>query len=248
MVSPSGGLTASTAYDSWGSPESGSGLTAYTPFGYASGYTDPTGLIYFISRYYDTVTGQFISVDPDVSQTQDPYGYADGDPVTITDPTGAVPGDWKISGERCRRDNLQNAAWCDLKLGVWAGYDGVETDQITVTLTVNPGAYASRVNWRAFYNPNGHHLSRVHINGFTLCYHTRVECYDRPNIRIDPEASGHFDLYTDLNSPYLRGDLVGHAFTLSAYCTVCGQFATDSRRTEMARCNTSNNNCYYRKE
>ena len=62
VVSPSGGLTASTAYDSWGSPESGSGLTAYTPFGYASGYTDPTGLIYFISRYYDTVTGQFISV------------------------------------------------------------------------------------------------------------------------------------------------------------------------------------------
>ena len=39
-----GSLTASTSYDAWGNPETTGGLTAYTPFGFAGGYTDPTGL------------------------------------------------------------------------------------------------------------------------------------------------------------------------------------------------------------
>jgi RHS repeat-associated protein len=101
IVSASGALTASTAYDAWGNPETAGGLTAYTPFGYAGGYTDPTGLIYLISRYYDPLTGQFISVDPDVSQTQDPYGYAAGDPVNTIDPTGTLPQPryWPVRGD-----------------------------------------------------------------------------------------------------------------------------------------------------
>ena len=61
---PSGSLTASTSYDAWGNPETTGGLTSYTPFGFAGGYTDPTGLIYLIGRYYDPATGQFLTVDP----------------------------------------------------------------------------------------------------------------------------------------------------------------------------------------
>jgi RHS repeat-associated protein len=88
VVSPSGSLTASTAYDAWGNPETAGGLTSYTPFGYAGGYTDPTGLLYLINRYYDPATGQFLSVDPQVSQTRQPYEYAGGNPVNASDPTG----------------------------------------------------------------------------------------------------------------------------------------------------------------
>jgi len=69
-------------------PETTGGLTSYTPFGFAGAYTDPTGLLYLINRYYDPTTGQFISVDPDLAQTQAPYAYADGNPVTGTDPAG----------------------------------------------------------------------------------------------------------------------------------------------------------------
>jgi RHS repeat-associated protein len=87
-VSSSGALTGTTSYDAWGNPETADGLAATTPFGYAGGYTDPDGLIYFINRYYDPATGQFISSDPDVDQTQQPYEYADGDPVLDTDPSG----------------------------------------------------------------------------------------------------------------------------------------------------------------
>jgi RHS repeat-associated protein len=62
-VNNSGGLTASTSYDAWGNPETAGGLTGTTPFGFAGGYTDPTGLIYLIDRYYDPQSGQFVSVD-----------------------------------------------------------------------------------------------------------------------------------------------------------------------------------------
>ena|SRR5258708_540309 len=37
---------------------------------------------------YDSQTGQLISVDPAISQTLEPYGYGDENPVSNTDPTG----------------------------------------------------------------------------------------------------------------------------------------------------------------
>ena len=91
IVSSSGTLSATAGYDAWGNPETAGGLTSYTPFGFAGGYTDPDGLIYLINRYYDPGTGQFLSVDPDVSETADPYTYTAGDPVNETDPSGEIP-------------------------------------------------------------------------------------------------------------------------------------------------------------
>ncbi|HVB45079.1 MAG TPA: RHS repeat-associated core domain-containing protein [Streptosporangiaceae bacterium] len=87
-VNGSGALTGTTSYDAWGNPVTSGGLTASTPFGYAGGYTDPTGLVYLINRYYDPSTGQFTSLDPLVDQTLQPYAYTAGDPVSQTDPTG----------------------------------------------------------------------------------------------------------------------------------------------------------------
>lgn len=88
VVTSSGSLTASTSYDAWGSPETTGGLTSYTPFGFAGGYTDPTGLIYLINRYYDPTTGQFINIDPDIASTGQAYTYAGDNPVDETDPSG----------------------------------------------------------------------------------------------------------------------------------------------------------------
>ncbi|HVB45892.1 MAG TPA: RHS repeat-associated core domain-containing protein [Streptosporangiaceae bacterium] len=88
-VNSSGTLTGTTSYDAWGNPQTTGGLTATTPLGYAGGYTDPTGLIYLINRYYDPATGQFTSLDPLVAQSNAPYTYANGNPVSNIDPTGA---------------------------------------------------------------------------------------------------------------------------------------------------------------
>jgi RHS repeat-associated protein len=86
-----GSLTASTAYDAWGNPETAGGLSSHTPFGYASGYTDPTGLSYLIDRYYDPATGQFPTVDPLLELSGEPYAYATDNPVDLTDPGGDLP-------------------------------------------------------------------------------------------------------------------------------------------------------------
>lgn len=88
VVSSSGALTATTSYDAWGNPMTPGGLTAETPFGYAGGYTDATGLIYLLNRYYDPSTGAFLSVDPAVGQTGEPYSYADDNPINASDPSG----------------------------------------------------------------------------------------------------------------------------------------------------------------
>jgi RHS repeat-associated protein len=95
-----------TDYDAYGNPitQSGGsteagGLTAAhtginsnfvgtTPWGFGEGYTDPTGLIYLVHRYYDPVTAQFLSVDPLVSQTHAPFEYSGDNPVTNRDPYG----------------------------------------------------------------------------------------------------------------------------------------------------------------
>jgi RHS repeat-associated protein len=89
-VNESGTLTGTTSYDAWGNPQTSGGLTATTPFGYAGGYTDADGLLYLVNRYYDPQTGQFTSLDPEVDQTQAPYAYTDGNPVSETDPTGLL--------------------------------------------------------------------------------------------------------------------------------------------------------------
>ncbi|MGA8681342.1 MAG: RHS repeat-associated core domain-containing protein, partial [Acidimicrobiales bacterium] len=87
VISSSGSILETTSYDAYGNPSSGSVATD-TPFGFAGGYTDATGLVYLIGRYYDPATGQFLSVDPDVDETDQAYAYTGGDPVSESDPSG----------------------------------------------------------------------------------------------------------------------------------------------------------------
>ena len=43
------------------------------------------------NRYYDPTTDQFLSVDPDVARTNQPYTYVNDSPLNATDPTGLLP-------------------------------------------------------------------------------------------------------------------------------------------------------------
>jgi RHS repeat-associated protein len=107
VVDSEGSLTASTSYDAWGNPETDGGLASETPFGFAGGYTDPTGLIYLIGRYYDPGTGQFLNVDPLVDETGQPYAYTGDDPVNGTDPSGESG---ISAGTICGEDGPNSAA------------------------------------------------------------------------------------------------------------------------------------------
>jgi RHS repeat-associated protein len=87
-------------YDAYGNPISanggavvagglstlvGSDTDSATKFGFGGGYLDASALIYLINRYYDSATGQFISVDPELSSTGTPYAYAGDNPANSTD-------------------------------------------------------------------------------------------------------------------------------------------------------------------
>ena len=93
----SGAITSGASYNPYGQLTAG-GVSSVTPFGYGGGYTDPTGLIYFVNRYYDPSTGQFISVDPLVGITGQPYQYVNGDPLNFIDPLGLSWCSWSPVG------------------------------------------------------------------------------------------------------------------------------------------------------
>ncbi|WTW93485.1 hypothetical protein OG216_08910 [Streptomycetaceae bacterium NBC_01309] len=69
---------------------------------------DSTGLTHVGAREYDPGLGRFISVDP-IMDLADPqqmhgYSYANGNPVTKSDPTGMAPDDCDANGYTCGGD------------------------------------------------------------------------------------------------------------------------------------------------
>jgi RHS repeat-associated protein len=87
VVSSSGTVQEKAIYSVYGSQTIQSG-SKVTPFGFQGSYTDSTGLIYLINRYYDPATDQFISVDPAVALTDQPYVFTNDNPLNATDPLG----------------------------------------------------------------------------------------------------------------------------------------------------------------
>lgn len=83
--------------DPYGNVASSSGSLT-TPFGFTGVYTDAeSGLYYAIHRYYDPTTATWLTIDPAVSSTMQPYQYVHGDPLDRTDPLGLWdfnPVDW----------------------------------------------------------------------------------------------------------------------------------------------------------
>jgi RHS repeat-associated protein len=55
-------------------------------------HEDGSGLTHLEHRDYDPTTGVFITVDPLVATTGDPYNYAAGNPTTLSDPNGLCAG------------------------------------------------------------------------------------------------------------------------------------------------------------
>lgn len=77
------------AYDAYGTTATASGTQPLLD--YAGQYTDPeTGYQYLRARYYDPMTGQFLTRDPLVATTEEPYAYGGSSPVNVIDPTGLI--------------------------------------------------------------------------------------------------------------------------------------------------------------
>jgi RHS repeat-associated protein len=86
-------------YTPYGAIQEHTGTTT-TPLGYDGQYTSTdTGLIYLRARTYDPSTGQFLSVDPALQATGEPYTYTQDNPENGDDVSGLCP---VFGGERRR--------------------------------------------------------------------------------------------------------------------------------------------------
>ena len=89
LTNSSGAVSGGYSYTSYGAVLTHTG-TASTPIQYGDGYTDAeTGLIYLHARYYDPATAQFLTIDPQLASTNEPYAYVNDNPLNLIDPLGA---------------------------------------------------------------------------------------------------------------------------------------------------------------
>ena len=85
------------AYDATGTLGQFTSYGNWSPFGYGGQYTDSfeggqttsaSGLVNMRARWYQPTTGEFMTVDPALQQTDQAYVYAGDDPVNGSDPSG----------------------------------------------------------------------------------------------------------------------------------------------------------------
>lgn len=102
LTGSTGTVTGKCTYSAYGAPT----CEGSTPLGYDAQYTSTdTGLIYLRNRVYDPTTAQFLTVDPAVALTREPYAYGGDNPVNRRDPDGlsaegleGVPCYWPLCG------------------------------------------------------------------------------------------------------------------------------------------------------
>lgn len=89
LVTDSVGVSQATyTFDAYGNLIASTGSIT-NPLRFSGQYLDSeSGLYYLRARYYDAGTGQFLSRDPAVAMTLEPYGYVRDNPLNGSDPTG----------------------------------------------------------------------------------------------------------------------------------------------------------------
>jgi RHS repeat-associated protein len=93
LTNTAGTVTGTYEYDAFGNSVSTSGSTPNNYLYRGEQFDPDLGLYYLRARYYNPITGRFMSRDSEEGKPSDPkslhkYLYADGDPVNLSDPSG----------------------------------------------------------------------------------------------------------------------------------------------------------------
>ena len=92
ITNSSGSSVATYQFDSYGNLMASTG-TITTQVRFAGQYQDSeSGLFYMRARYHDPTTGQFLSKDPLVTKTKEPYAYVADNPLNASDSSGLATG------------------------------------------------------------------------------------------------------------------------------------------------------------
>ena len=82
------GATVTYEYDAFGNKINSTGTTPNNYLYRSEQYDPDLGMYYLRARYYNPLTGRFLSVDSQAGQGQRRYEYAGADPVNSLDPSG----------------------------------------------------------------------------------------------------------------------------------------------------------------
>jgi RHS repeat-associated protein len=109
-VNSAGSVTASFRYKAYGQVAQSNGAASPSYLGYAGQLLDSSGLYYMRARWYDPITGRFLTRDPlggvaDTPVTLNLFAYGSASPTANTDPTGM---------SSARGDEAQFLGVCDL--------------------------------------------------------------------------------------------------------------------------------------
>jgi RHS repeat-associated protein len=88
LTSTTGAVVGTYSYSPYGATLSHAG-SASTPLEFNGQYQDAESDLYYLrARYYDPTTGSFLTRDPLAALTQQPFEYANDDPINSGDPSG----------------------------------------------------------------------------------------------------------------------------------------------------------------
>jgi len=116
LTGSTGTVTGKCTYSAYGTPTCEG--TTTTPLGYDGQYTSSdTGLVYLRNRVYDPITAQFLTVDPLVMSTREPYSYAGDNPPTYRDRSG-------LGLEEIFEPSAIPCPWCQAAEGATEAIEG----------------------------------------------------------------------------------------------------------------------------
>jgi RHS repeat-associated protein len=125
LTDATGATQATYSYDPYGKLVAISG-SIINPLQFAGQYTDSeSGFQYLRARYYDPVTGQFITRDPVVTMTRQAYSYSANSPTNRSDPSGLcspLPGCLTQSWNNFQRAFVDSMKITPIAPGVSYGY------------------------------------------------------------------------------------------------------------------------------
>jgi RHS repeat-associated protein len=162
LVDSSGNLTTQYTYDPSGNTTA-TGSASSNAFQYTGRENDANGIYYYRARYYSPTFGRFLSEDPAGFSGSGPnlYGYAGGDPISSSDPTGLA-----VTISRSPGVVNVNAAIVIYGPGATSALASKFNSAISRAWNNNPGYGTCKVNFnvQVTAQPNVNHWWRVTNN------------------------------------------------------------------------------------